>query len=87
MKKNKKNLSENWGQLFIDSIDKNRFNLHYFNTLEEAIESVELGHNHAAIDINERFTKAIILRFNYFTETDEKTLNDSTLNVHVDECL
>ena len=80
-----KNLSQNWGQLFIDTIDKNRFNLHYFKTLEEAIESVELGHNHAAIDINDRFTKAIILRFNYLTETDEETLSESTINVHIDQ--
>ena len=79
------NLSQNWGQLFIDSIDKNRFILHYFKTIEEAIESVELGHNHAAIDINDRFTKAIILRFNYLTETDGDTLEESTINVYIDQ--
>ena len=79
------NLSENWGQLFIDSIDKNRFNLHYFKSIEEAIESVSLGNNHVAIDINDRFTKAIILRFNYLTETDEDTLEESTINVYIDQ--
>ena len=79
------NLSQNWGQLFVDSIDKNRFIIHYFTSLEEAVESVELGYNHAAIDINDRFTKAIVLRFNYLTEADEETLSESTIDVHVDQ--
>ena len=79
------NLSQSVGQLFIKSIDKNRFNIHDFKTLEEAIESVELGHNHAAVYINSRFTQAIALRFIYLTETDEDTLTESMIKVRVDQ--
>ena len=79
------NLTQKWGQLFLNCLERDRFILHYFETLEEAIESVKLGHNHAAIEINERFTIASMLRLYYLTETNEDTLGESMINVYIDQ--
>ena len=78
------NISESWGQMFIDCIEKDLFHLNYFSSFNDAISSVKLGENHAAIDINERFTKSLNLRIIYLSETNEETLKESQIHVHID---
>ena len=78
------NVTNRWGYLYIDTIEKGRFNYHYFKSLEEAVDSVRRGENHAALHINERFTKALILRFLYSSETNVQTLKESQIHVFID---
>ena len=78
------NVTYRWGELYIHSLERKRYNFNYFDSIEEAIDSVKSGQNHAAIDINERFTKALRLRFLYLGDTDEETLEESQIYVHID---
>ena len=78
------NISERFGQRFVETIDKNVFNIYNFNSLEEAVDSVKSGENHAVIEINDRFTKALRLRFLYWKDTDKDIIKDSQLYVSMD---
>ena len=78
------NVTNRWGHLFIDCIEKGRFEYYYYNSFNESYDSVKRGENHAVIDINERFTKALFLRFLYTSETNEDTLYESQIRVHID---
>ena len=78
------NRSERWGQLFVNHIDRNIFNIIFYDTIDEAIDSVKSGQNTAAIEINERLTKALRLRFLYMTEANEDTIDESQMYVYTD---
>ncbi|XP_054155163.1 ABC transporter G family member 20-like [Oppia nitens] len=77
--------SNNWGKLFIDCLDDNRtFNIRYFDTFDAAYHSVQSGQSYALIDINERFSKALRLRYVYGNDVDEETVSESQIRVHID---
>ena len=78
------NRTDSWGQLFIDHLDKDVFKITFYNTIEEAIDSVKSGQNSAAIEINDRFTKALRLRFLYMNDANEDTIDESQIYVHID---
>ena len=60
------------------------FNIKFYDTVEEAIDTVYKGQNVAAVEINERLTKALRLRFLYMNEAHEDTLDESQIHVHID---
>jgi ABC-type multidrug transport system permease subunit len=78
------NKTNSWGQLFLDCIDSHVFNLKYYNSFESAYESVETGKSWALIDINNRFSSALLLRHLYGSEVDNETINESQIRVHID---
>ena len=78
------NATNGWGKLFIQSINNKTFNLNYYNSMEKALKSVELGHNYAAIFINDRFSKALRLRHLYGSDVDEETVEESQIIAHID---
>ena len=78
------NVNTGWGQLFVNSIDNKTFNLIDYKTFDSAIESVALGHSYAAIDINDRFSKALRLRHIMGSAADEETIAESQIRVHID---
>ena len=78
------NVTTGWGQLFVNSIDNNVFNLKQFNSFEESMDSVKSGQTYAVIEINERFTKTLRLRALYGSNADEETLEESQIRVHID---
>ena len=78
------NVTHGWGQMFVESIDKNTFNIMRFESFERALESVKRGRTYAVIDINDRFTKALKLRAVYGREADEELLKESQIRVHID---
>ena len=78
------NVSDCFGKRFVENIDRNIFNVHNYNSLEEAVDSVKSGENHAVIEINDRFTKALRLRFLYWRDTDKDIIKESQLYVSMD---
>ena len=78
------NISNSWGQLFIDSINRDIFKLQEFNSFEIALDSVKSGQNYAAIDINDRFSNALRLLSIFGRDADEETIEESKIRVHID---
>ena len=78
------NVSDSFGQLFVESLDKNVFNVYNYKTFEEAVDSVKSGENHAVIEITDRFTNALRLRFLYCSDADEVIIEDSKIYVSMD---